>query len=42
MKIVWHRCFATLGTDRAQSPILLTLNNGRNYLFDCGDSATRL
>lgn len=27
--------------DRAQSAILLTLDNGRNYLFDCGEGATR-
>lgn len=27
--------------DRAQSAILLTLENGRNYLFDCGEGATR-
>lgn len=27
--------------DRAQSSILVTLDNGRNYLFDCGEGATR-
>ncbi len=27
--------------DRAQSAILLTLSNGRNFLFDCGEGATR-
>ena len=27
--------------DRAQSAILLTLNNGRHFLFDCGEGATR-
>lgn len=27
--------------DRAQSGILLTLSNGRNYLFDCGEGVTR-
>lgn len=27
--------------DRAQSAILLTLANGKNYLFDCGEGATR-
>jgi ribonuclease Z len=27
--------------DRAQSSILVTLENGRNFLFDCGEGATR-
>jgi ribonuclease Z len=27
--------------DRCQSSILLTLENGRHYLFDCGEGATR-
>jgi ribonuclease Z len=27
--------------DRCQSAILLTLDNGRHYLFDCGEGATR-
>ena len=27
--------------DRAQSSILVTLDNGRNYLFDCGEGSTR-
>ena len=27
--------------DRAQSAILVTLDNGKNYLFDCGEGATR-
>lgn len=27
--------------DRAQSAILITLDNGKNYLFDCGEGATR-
>lgn len=27
--------------DRGQSAILLTLNNGKHYLFDCGEGATR-
>lgn len=27
--------------DRAQSSILITLNNGKNYLFDCGEGSTR-
>lgn len=27
--------------DRCQSSILITLDNGRNYLFDCGEGATR-
>lgn len=27
--------------DRAQSSILVTLENGKNYLFDCGEGSTR-
>ncbi|GHC59518.1 arylsulfatase [Alcaligenes pakistanensis] len=27
--------------DRAQSSILVTLDNGKNYLFDCGEGSTR-
>jgi len=27
--------------ERAQSAILVTLDNGKNYLFDCGEGATR-
>lgn len=27
--------------DRCQSSILVTLDNGRNFLFDCGEGATR-
>lgn len=27
--------------DRCQSSILITLENGRNFLFDCGEGATR-
>ncbi|HJH24032.1 MAG TPA: ribonuclease Z [Paenalcaligenes hominis] len=27
--------------DRAQSAILITLDNGKNYLFDCGEGTTR-
>ncbi|NYT38134.1 MBL fold metallo-hydrolase [Pusillimonas soli] len=27
--------------DRAQSSILVTLDNGRNFLFDCGEGSTR-
>src|SRR5690606_7307131 len=27
--------------DRAQSSILVTLDNGKHYLFDCGEGSTR-
>ena len=32
---------AFVDPDRAQSGILVTLDNGRNYLFDCGAGITR-
>ena len=42
MKITFLGTGAALADpDRCQSSILLTLDNGRNYLFDCGEGATR-
>lgn len=42
MKITFLGTGAALADpDRAQSSILLTLDNGRHYLFDCGEGATR-
>ena len=32
---------AFVDPDRAQSGILVTLDNGRHYLFDCGAGITR-
>ena len=42
MKILMLGTGAALADpDRAQSSILVTLDNGRNYLFDCGEGTTR-
>lgn len=42
MKITFLGTGAALADpDRCQSSILLTLDNGRHYLFDCGEGATR-
>lgn len=42
MKVTFLGTGAALADpDRCQSSILLTLDNGRHYLFDCGEGATR-
>lgn len=42
MKITFLGTGAALADpDRCQSSILVTLDNGRHYLFDCGEGATR-
>lgn len=42
MKVTFLGTGAALADpDRCQSSILVTLDNGRHYLFDCGEGATR-
>ena len=42
MRILFLGSSAALADpDRAQSGVLITLDSGRNYLFDCGDGITR-